>query len=117
MTTVSPVNQRGNAKAVHVDDMGFDGPVPAGAFTFYKTSDIEMAGLLFGCPCGCGSMMSVAIDAGSEGKRHRPKWQWDGNQVAPTLTPSILIYQQNDGGERIGEHWHGYLTAGEFVSC
>ncbi len=34
-------------------------------------------------------------------------WCWDGNELQPTLTPSILAPHQ----------WHGYLTAGKLVSC
>ncbi len=33
-------------------------------------------------------------------------WQWDGNETAPTLTPSI-----NCNG-----YWHGYVCAGRMVS-
>lgn len=42
-------------------------------------------------------------------------WGWDGNEDAPTLQPSILAWDRNQG-ERV-EVWHGYLTAGRFVSC
>lgn len=34
-------------------------------------------------------------------------WQWDGNEVKPTLTPSV---------HAVGS-WHGYVTAGRMVSC
>jgi hypothetical protein len=34
-------------------------------------------------------------------------WGWDGNEVMPTLTPSIHTI----------DHWHGYLTNGRLVSC
>lgn len=44
-----------------------------------------------------------------------PCWQWDGNLIRPTLTPSILCYTSREG-KRI-EAWHGYLTAGRLVSC
>lgn len=33
-------------------------------------------------------------------------WEWDRNEVKPTLTPSVHC---------IGE-WHGYVTAGRMVS-
>lgn len=113
MTTAAPVNPRGSVIARAVDDMDFDGPVPAGAFEFYSDSDGPDAGILFGCPCGCGQMRLVAIRA-----EKRPLWVWDGNRDCPTLTPSILIYQRaENSGERIGDHWHGYLTKGEFRSC
>lgn len=116
MTTVAPVNQRGNAKALRRTGGEWPDHVPAGQFKFYSSSDNDRAGMLFGCPCGCGQMMSVAIRRGSaDGDR---TWGWDGNENAPTLTPSILIYQMEEGtGRRIGEHWHGFLTNGEFRSC
>lgn len=34
-------------------------------------------------------------------------WDWDGNEVKPTLTPSVHC---------VGK-WHGYVTAGRMVSC
>ena len=34
-------------------------------------------------------------------------WGWDGNEDAPTTTPSI----------HAPDRWHGYLTAGRLVSC
>ena len=98
--------------------MDFDGPVPAGAFEFFMAyGDPEgspPAGILFGCPCGCGQMMSVGFDTHES---RRPRWHWDGSRETPTLTPSINILQMNDAGQKIGEHWHGFLTNGEFRSC
>lgn len=116
MTTVPPVNQRGSATAVLVADIdGIEGPVPAGAFEYYVASGTPgEAGLLFGCPCGCGELKTVGFDTHESA---RPRWHWDGNRAVPTLTPSILIYQLNEQGEKAGEHWHGFLTAGEFKSC
>jgi len=118
MTTVTPVNPRASVSAVPVENMDFDGPVPAGVFEFYRAyGDAPAAppkGILFGCPCGCGSMMSVDF---APRKGNRPVWDWDGNEARPTLTPRIKILQFNDAGQMIGEHWHGFLTAGEFRSC
>lgn len=37
----------------------------------------------------------------------QPVWQWDGNEDAPTLTPSLGV----------GGHWHGFCTAGKLVEC
>lgn len=114
MTTVAPINQRGSCDAFPVEDMDFDGPVPPGAFEFYSDREGGLdAGILFGCPCGCGQMHSVAVRS-----EHRPKWEWNGNRERPTLTPSILIYQVAETtGEKIGEHWHGFLADGVFRSC
>jgi hypothetical protein len=59
-------------------------------------------------------MFSVGFDTHES---RRPRWHWNGEREAITLTPSILIYQMDAAGNRIGEHWHGFLTNGEFVSC
>ena len=34
-------------------------------------------------------------------------WAWDGNEEAPTVTPSILTIGQ----------WHGHLKSGRLISC
>lgn len=46
-------------------------------------------------------------------------WAWDGNRECPTLTPSISASAHVEGGapNNFYEAWHGYLTAGKFVSC
>jgi len=116
VSTIPPVNQRGNAKAVLVaaiDDV--EGPVPAGHFEYFQAQGMPgEAGVLFGCPCGCGELKSVGFDTHES---RRPRWHWDGNREVPTLTPSINILQFNEAGQQIGEHWHGFLTSGEFRSC
>jgi len=116
MSTVAPVNQRASCPALLVSDMDdIDGPVPAGHFEFYVQSSAPgEAGILFGCPCGCGELKSVGFDTHES---RRPRWHWDGNRACPTLTPSINILQLDGAGKQIGEHWHGFLTAGEFRSC
>ncbi|AXU19699.1 hypothetical protein C7W88_12775 [Novosphingobium sp. THN1] len=118
MTTVAPVNQRGSAPAVFVADFDDEeARVEAGHWHFYTAyGDPEQrkAGILFGCPCGCGSMFCVGFDS-HEGAG--PRWHWNGQQEAITLTPSILIYQMDQAGNVTGEHWHGFLTDGEFKSC
>ena len=45
-----------------------------------------------------------ASEPGLNGHR---SWLWDGNEDKPTLTPSIHYL----------DNWHGYLTAGQLVSC
>jgi hypothetical protein len=110
-----PVNQRGSVPAVFTDDFGDRHEVSAGAFHFADGYDgTKDVCLLFGCPCGCGALQAIHVKPYSGA---RATWQWDGNRQAPTCTPSILIHQLNDAGEKVGEHWHGFLTAGEFRSC
>ena len=111
MTTVAPVNQRASCAATLIEDIGFDGPVPPGAFEYFSFLGPD-GGILFGCPCGCGEMKSVSFRS-----ERRPVWNWDGNREKPTLTPSINILQLDQAGKQIGEHWHGFLTDGEFRSC
>jgi hypothetical protein len=47
----------------------------------------------------------VMIQKGPQGG-HRV-WGWDGNTEKPTLVPSIHAL----------EHWHGFMTNGQLVSC
>lgn len=60
--------------------------------------------LNFVCPCGCKAVSGVPVVDG-----FGTRWQWDGNEQAPTLTPSIL--------KRFGCKWHGFLTAGSWKTC
>lgn len=119
MTRPLPINPRATVPAVLVNSVGDsdDGAgVPAGYFAFCDGYDgTKDVSIIHGCPCGCGTLGAVHLKP--YGGRDRPVWQWDGNRDAPTLTPSILIHQLDDSGKIIGEHWHGYLTAGVFRSC
>ncbi len=65
-------------------------------------------GLLFRCPCGCGSKGSLQLDT-EFADRSEPTWTWNGNRERPTLTPSIHRVR--------GCGWHGYLTDGVFRPC
>lgn len=40
-----------------------------------------------------------------------PTWEWDGNEQAPTLSPSINC---NGNG---GCGWHGHMKAGKLVEA
>jgi hypothetical protein len=108
-------NERATVPARFVDNFGDKQNIEPGAFHYADGYDgTKDVCLMFGCPCGCGALNAVHLKR--YGSNH-PVWQWDGNRETPTLTPSILIYQLNDKAERIGEHWHGFLTAGVFRSC
>jgi hypothetical protein len=86
---------------------------PAGAWQFYTSGDNTRAGMLFKCPCGCGSVFSFNFMP-----ERGTCWQWNGDEENPTCTPSMLIYQMDQRqGKVVGEHWHGWLTAGRWVSC
>ena len=60
----------------------------------------DVGGVAFDCP-GCGGDCWVPVNVVHG-------WSWDGNEVEPTLTPSL-------GPRCCG--WHGYLKAGRFVPC
>jgi hypothetical protein len=113
MPTTLPVNPRAECDGELVDDINDEVNTP-GQFQYYtyRTRRDLTVGLLFICPCGCGELQSVRFRTEVSGER--PSWNWDGNREKPTLTPSINILQMNDKGEQIGEHWHGYLTAGRW---
>jgi hypothetical protein len=48
---------------------------------------------------------------------NHPKWNWDGNILKPTITPSILVSDRYYRDPNRKEVWHGHLKAGVFVSC
>jgi hypothetical protein len=88
--------------AIRVDDIDAVQATP-GAFKYYVRARAEgPAGMIYGCPCGCGHTGALAFRPAPS-----PSWHWDGNRDKPTLTPSV---------HHVG-HWHGYLTAGVWVSC
>jgi len=80
-------------------------PAAPGAIEYRRRLDGSLGGIAFICPCGCGSESYLPM----RGFGHPQEWSWDGNRDAPTLTPSV----QQVGG--CG--WHGWLRAGEWVTC
>lgn len=91
-------------KATHVLD--FEGAKNPGDFFITSPDVCGNRRLSFLCPCGCGVLCGIRVR--DDGTTLDRAWAWDRNRDAPTCTPSILINQN---------HWHGYLTNGEFVSC
>ena len=117
MTTLPIHIPRNSPPAVLCEDLDaieVNGKVPAGHFEFFKRQDRDDAGIFFGCPCGCGEMHSLDFRP-HDGRR--PSWEWNGNRERPTLTPSVNILQFDEAGNRVGEHWHGWLTDGQWRSC
>lgn len=91
-----------------IDITGRDGiPEKPGEIAYYVNADKELAGLRFGCPCGCGQTGGVRFLLPND--RARRGWRWNGDKEKPTLKPSIRL--------TTGCGWHGYLTDGEFVEC
>lgn len=42
-------------------------------------------------------------------------WNWDGDEDAPTITPSIRMSYALEG--KTIEVWHGFVTAGALREC
>ena len=47
---------------------------------------LEGGRIAFRCP-GCGMPHQVRVEGDAPG----PRWTWDGNAAAPTISPSILV--------------------------
>jgi hypothetical protein len=62
-------------------------------------------GFTFVCPKTAKKCGTIVIGYPNK-PSHSPSWQFDGNQQAPTLRPSIDC--------RGGCKWHGFLTNGVF---
>ena len=71
---------------------------------FFIIIEGEHHRLHFLCPCGCGQLGGVNIN---QADPHA--WRWDGNEEAPTISPSILFLD--------GCKWHGYLKGGVFKTA
>ena len=94
-------------RALIVPDIDGDPGGEPGAIEFramYRTG--EIAGLGFRCPCGCGREGYLPFAGIERDVPGAPEWEWDGNQLTPTLSPSVLQV----GGCR----WHGWLRNGEW---
>lgn len=73
-----------------------------GTIAYFSSRDNDRAGLMYVCPCGCqgvGALPFIKIDG-------KDAWNWNGSDLSPTLTPSILR------SKTCG--WHGFLTDGVF---
>lgn len=92
-------------KATLVEDTDAEGvDIAPGSFEFYSYKGRPKAGMIYICPCGCGARGALAFRP-ADGERS--SWEWDGNETAPTLSPSV---------HHVG-HWHGYLKAGIWEPC
>lgn len=82
----------------HRDDL------PDGAAAWQRNEEGRPRALSYVCPCGCKATGSLPVDP-----KLGTHWTWDGNEAAPTLSPSIL--------RKTGCGWHGFLTAGQWITC
>jgi Family of unknown function (DUF6527) len=98
-----------NATAFEVADRHSEEARKPGAYCFMLNGAGLRMGIVHACPCGCGGQSAMwfagLADAGG------PEWHVDGEWPKVTLTPSIGIGRQPEGGY----HWHGFLENGEFV--
>jgi len=92
-----------NITVTIVGDIRSEGGQVPGAIEF-RSNDGVVKGIAFRCPCGCGEESWLPVRIEERG------WRWDGNMQQPTLTPSVLQ-------SGLPCKWHGYLTAGQWVSC
>lgn len=81
-----------NMKANKV--LGWDECTDKGDYFFSHDKE----SILFMCPCGCGQIRTVPTK----------RWNWDGNEDSPTLSPSIQVLNECK--------WHGFLTNGEWIT-
>lgn len=89
--------------------------------SFYWT-DVDDAGnhyrmLMVKMPADGGKVHGVVIAPAVRSGWNKAAWQWDGNEEAPTLTPSIRYGERNEAHEITVEHWHGFITSGQIKSC
>lgn len=75
--------------------------IGAGAFSYAGFGNIEHAGLVFKCPCGCGNTGLLSF-LPNKGGHNAPVFGWDGNLEAPTVRPGLNL--------ECG--WRGQLTKG-----
>ena len=84
------------------EDACLDGP--PGSYFF----DVAASGqrrLWFVLPNGHTGVINIRPVVASEAAH--PSWEWNGDDVRVTLTPSVHC---------VGT-WHGWFTAGRMVSC
>lgn len=76
-----------------------------GSFTLGVETPTGRA-LYYTCPCGCGCNGRLWIGENFK-PVDAPSWNWNGSTDAATLTPSVNHV----------DHWHGWLTCGEWNRC
>lgn len=93
----------------HLDDLArwFRNDLAPGTSAWQRRDGFIKA-IVFVCPCGCGGVVSIPVASVPEPSLGCV-WMWDGNELYPTLSPSILRLD-NCG-------WHGNLTKGIFTPC
>src|SRR6478735_782260 len=47
----------------------------------------------FRCPCGCGDLYRLSITRQPYSSERPRVWHWNGDRIAPTLSPSVNMLQ------------------------
>ncbi len=92
-------------RAVNLTKEQFRAENKPGSFFVTLPDANSERGFWYRCPCGCGRQGRLAVGENfkpSDG----PSWNWNGSTERPTLRPSMNHV----------DHWHGFLTDGEWRS-
>lgn len=84
------------------DDATVRESVQKGDYQFTKDEATGQRWFWFKCPGSCGQVSAIALRPVVKASGH--SWEFDGNEDAPTLSPSI---------NHVG-CWHGFLRGGVF---
>jgi hypothetical protein len=107
-----------SADAKHVEMDKMDRNVSAaGAFYFVRRPGVPgVAGIIFGCPCGCRARSILYLAGGGNG-RHPEHSVVSGKWPKVTLSPEISVKYDLHGKPRKdgSAHWRGHLRDGVFV--
>jgi hypothetical protein len=99
---------------------GWDDLKRPGDFCYTEQYGNPFGRITFYCPCGaCDKFLACSIPI-VKGSKQIDAWEWDGNEDAPTLTPSIFRHVDIAAHDDKPAHkceWHGFLTNGVFRSC
>lgn len=86
------------------DDRQVRDAVQKGDFEITTDEKTSQRWFWFKCPGSCGQVSAIALRPVVDLQPGRHSWDFDGNEEAPTLHPSI---------NHVG-CWHGWLRSGVF---
>jgi hypothetical protein len=86
------------------DDYQVRDQIQKGDFEITKDDKTGQRQFWFKCPGNCGQVAPIALRPLAAGYEKFQSWEFDGNEDAPTLSPSI---------NHVG-CWHGWLRGGVF---
>lgn len=87
-----------------------DPAVPDGAVMWLPVRSTADRFVRAVCPCGCRQVWALRVVAPGDPDPEPscgPHWEWDGNEEAPSLVPSVNLDR--------GCGWHGYLKGGVWI--